>query len=488
MKSSSRRHFLKHMAAAAAAATLGCSGTDQNLSSRPPDILFIFTDDQRFDTINALGNEQIITPAMDSIVRGGTAFTNAYIMGGLNGAICCPSRAMLMTGRALFRLPRAITEPWRVPEPEQGISPYITFPELFRGAGYETFGTGKWHNGKRLFAKGFTHGSNIFFGGMSDHYKVPLQEFDPSGDYPDEQTYYREDAHSSELFTDAAVDFLENDASDKPFLMYVSYTAPHDPRDMPDDYLDMYDPEELPLPENFLSQHPFDNGELTIRDEKLAPWPRTSAEIRKHLAAYYAMITHLDAQIGRLLDTLKATGHSENTIIVFAGDNGLAVGRHGLLGKQNLYEHSVHVPLVMSGPGIPAGERRDTFCYLSDIFPTLCEMRGIEPPDTVEGMSFLPALDNPDWQGRDSLFFAYRHFQRAVRTDRWKLIEYNVRTERHTQLFDLAADPHEMTDLSDNPSHADLLMELRTVMADWMTETGDTVDLSLPDWGVGNNQ
>ncbi|MCK5173292.1 MAG: sulfatase-like hydrolase/transferase, partial [Planctomycetes bacterium] len=163
---------------ASSAATFG------QKSAKRPNILLILTDDQRFDTIAALGNRDIITPNIDSLVRDGTAFTNAYIFGASSSAVCAPSRAMLMTGRSFFRLPQSITAPWTVPRPDEGKCPYITLPELLRKKGYATFGTGKWHSGAPLFAKGFTHGGSIFFSGMGDHYRLPLVDHDPDGNYP----------------------------------------------------------------------------------------------------------------------------------------------------------------------------------------------------------------------------------------------------------------------------------------------------------------
>lgn len=357
-------------------------------------------------------------------------------------------------------------------------------PEIFRKAGYDTFATGKQHNGKKAFARSFTHGGKIFFGGMSEHYKVPVRDFDPSGEYPNEKTYSDEGTHSSELFADTAVDFLDRRDGDKPFFMYVAFTAPHDPRDMPKQYLDMYDPDSLPIPKNFLPEHPFDNGELKVRDEALAPWPRTHEIVRKHLAAYYAMITHVDAQIGRILAKLRETGEEENTIIVFAGDNGLAVGRHGLFGKQNLYEHSVHVPLIFAGPGLPEGERRHALCYLNDIFPTLCDMAGLTIPGTVESESLVPVITREQHNVRDAVFFAYKNFQRGVRSGRWKLIEYNVNGVRTTQLFDLLNDPWETANLSGNAEYSRYAAEMSEFMRGWIRKSGDAVDLDKPDWGV----
>ena len=458
--------------AAVAMALPGCIGASQRAAGRGkrPNILFLFTDDQRFDTINALGNKDIITPNIDRLVRNGTTFTKAYIMGGTSPAVCAPSRAMLMTGRTLFHVEKKGTWDYNISKK------YKTLPEALRTAGYTTFGTGKWHNGGASYARSFSTGAKIMFGGMSDHYDIPVHDFNPAGKYPREKRYQLKGKHSSELYADAAIQFLQHYEDKNPFFMYVSFQAPHDPRDMPKEYLDMYDPEKIPLPRNFMPEHPFDNGEMKVRDEGLTPWPRTPGEIRKHIAAYYAMITHMDAQIGRVLESLRKTGQAENTIIVFAGDNGLAVGRHGLMGKQNVYEHSVHVPLIFSGPGIPQGRKRDAFCYLFDIYPTLCEMTGTAVPDTVEGKSLSPLLKNKKARLRDTMFFAYRDFQRSVRDHRYKLIEYMVKGKRTTQLFDLQSDPWEIKNLIDDPGYAKHRNRLRKELLRWREQLDDVSD------------
>ena len=432
---------------------------------RRPNILFFFTDDQRFDTLGALGNAEIQTPNLDRLVEQGTAFSHAYIMGGTCGAVCMPSRAMLHSGRTLFHIDR---EGQDIPRE------HTTLGECLQAAGYTTFGTGKWHNGRPAYARSFSHGNRIFFGGMSDHFQVPLNPFDPTGEYPKERIYHEEKVHSSDLFSGAVIDFLQRyDDGEKPFFAYLSFTAPHDPRDTHPRFHAMYDPATLRLPESFLPEHPFDNGELRIRDEMLAPFPRTPEVIRGHTADYYAMISHIDAAVGRVLATLRATGRADDTILVFAGDNGLAVGRHGLMGKQSVYDHSVHVPLIFAGPGVPRGETRDAFAYLLDIYPTLCELVGIEAPATVEGKSLCPALASSGESIRDTLFFAYKGLHRGLRDRRHKLIEYNVDGARTTQLFDLAADPHETRDLADDPARADDIARLRAALARWRAELDD---------------
>jgi len=424
-----------------------------------PNILFVFTDDQRFDTIGALGNTEIRTPVMDELVAKGVTFTHACIMGSTVPAVCAPSRAMLMSGRTLYHTPL-------------DLAGRTTFPELLRAHGYETFSTGKWHNQPPSYARSFTAGGKIFFGGMSNHLQVPVQDFDPTGRYPKERTYVGE-KFSSEMFSDAAIEFLRGHKSSSPFLMYVSYTAPHDPRMPPRKYKEMYDPSQITLPPNFMPEHPFDNGELRIRDEMLAPFPRPPAEIQRHIAEYYGMISHLDEHLGRLLETLDETGHAENTYIIFAGDNGLAVGQHGLMGKQNMYDHSIRVPLILAGPGLPAGEKRDALCYLLDLFPTICDLTGVAKPEELEGESLLPIVQGEKERLRDNYFFAYRNCQRAVRDERFKLIEYFVNGQRSTQLFDLQADPWELNNLAEDARYEGEVGRLREALAQWQEKLDD---------------
>lgn len=152
----------------------------------------------------------------------------------------------------------------------------------------------------------------------------------------------------------------------------------------------MYDSATIPLPISFLPLHPFDNGAMTVRDEKLAPWPRTPEDTKQQIADYYACITGLDHHLGRIFNALKKGGQWDNTIIIFTGDNGLSLGDHGLFGKQNVYEFGgMHVPCVIAGPGIPKGSS-DAFVYLMDLFPTFAELGGATMPEGIEGKVFSP--------------------------------------------------------------------------------------------------
>lgn len=463
-----RREFLATLAGAVA----GFARTN----ARRPNFVFLLTDDQRFDTISALGHPVVRTPNMDRLVRRGVTFTHACTQGGLIGGICAPSRAQLMTGRSVFRVHRHIIDRANDPDPA-----YVTFPQSLREAGYTTFITGKWHNGAPLLQRSFSSGAAIFFGGMSDHLKVPVFDYRSSGDYPKREAAIAA-KFSSEAFTDEALRFLSGRDAAKPFLLYVAYTSPHDPRMAPKRFADQYRPEAIEQPRNFLPEHPFDTGNLRGRDEMLAGFPRTPEEVRRHIAAYYAMIAEVDAQIGRVLDAVERSGLADNTYIIWAGDNGLAVGQHGLFGKQNLYEHSLRVPMVVSGPGIAGGRRADGLCQMMDLCPTIYDLAGLRAPAALDGRSLKPALDNPRAPLRPEVVAAYQNFQRAIRTDRWKLILYNVGGRKTTQLFDLREDPLEMRNLASDAGQARRIRELKALMSERLKEAGDPADLDAAQW------
>ena len=339
-------------------------GSNSNGVYEKRNIIFILTDDQTSKTINSLEISLFLLLILIELVKKGTSFTNAYIMGSMNGAVCAPSRAMIITGKSLFNIdPTGNTIDEKI----------LTLPEVLEKRGYHTFHIGKWHNGKKAFSKIFKDGSNIFFGGMDNQYFVPTHEYNLNGIYNDNNLNELSPKHSSTLYTDAAIEFIKNYKKNEPFYLNLSFQAPHDPREMPDSYLKVYNPDSIKLPKNFKEKHPFDNGELDIRDEWLATYPRNQEEIKANIAAYYAMISHMDYEIGRLLDTLEEKNIFKNTYIVFAGDNGLAVGQHGLMGKQNLYEHSINVPLIFTGPNIENSIKKD-LVYLFDVFPTIVEL------------------------------------------------------------------------------------------------------------------
>ena len=430
----------------------------ETLTQSMPNILFLFADDQRADALGCSGNTYIQTPNIDKLAESGIRFTNNYVMGGHIGAICVPSRAMLMSGKSLFH----------VYDKLDGVK---TMPMHFAESGYVTFGTGKWHNGANTFEASFQKGINVFIGGMADHFNVPCRELvDGKLSEPEKKGF------STDLFADAAIDFISNYSNGdkkKPFFCYVAFTAPHDPRSPREDYIGMYKDESMPLPGNFKPYHPFAFDNMHIRDENLAPWPRTPEIIQQSIADYYALVSHLDHRIGDIIETLKKNKLFDNTIIVYAADNGLAVGSHGLLGKQNMYEHSAKVPLIISGPGIPKEKVSDALVYLYDIYPTLADACHLPAPEGIDGKNIFPVIKGKQDGVRSSLFTCYRHTVRAVRTEEWKLIRYPERD--YTQLFNLKSDPLEINNLAEeNPVKVKVMMGL---LKQWQTEVDDNAPL-----------
>ena len=457
----------------------------QKYGSKAKNILIIYSDDHSYHALGAAGNKEISTPNLDKLVKSGLMFTQAHVMGGHQGAICIPSRVMLLTGRYVNRLPG-----------DGNIIPdsIISLPEVLRKQGYNTYHTGKWHSDKVSHSRMFSTGGDIFFGGMhfpkfggQEHPTVFL--YDSSGVYSESRKRLS-DIYSTTLYTDNAVRFLSSQtAKTNPFFCYVAFTSPHDPRTPPGKFSSMYNPKKITLPANFLTKHPFDNGDLNVRDEQLLPIPRDSDAIKKDIALYYGMVSEMDAQIGRILEALEKSGLKENTLIVFAGDNGLAVGQHGLLGKQNLYEHSIRVPMIISGPGVPANKKTDGFTYLSDITPTIMDYLQVQKPSSVEGRSLLPIIQDPSRKVRSSIYNVYGHWSRSIKTeDGFKLIVYNVDGIETTQLFNLKNDPLEIQDLSKNPTYSEKIPQMRSILKQQMIAAFDDLNIDLPNWGRKKNQ
>lgn len=431
--------------------------SSNGFAAERPNILFLYTDDQQADTIGAWGNRYIETPNLDRLASEGFSFRNAYCGGSFSPAVCVASRSMLMTGRH-----------WHQIKDKQHWAGLTTLPEALAGVGYRSHIVGKWHNGSKSLLRSFQSGTSVFLGGMTDHLKVPLSDI-REGVLHNKRTA---EGFSTTMFADAAITFLERQ-QDKPFFLYVAFTAPHDTRNPPPEYREKYYKKDLPLPDNFLTLHPFDNGLLSpvYRDENLAPWPRPEEMIRDQIAEYYGLVTHLDEQVGRVLEAIKNSPHADNTYVVFASDHGLALGQHGLMGKQSLYEHSMRTPLIITGPNVPAGQSSEAFVYLHDLYPTLLGIAG-QSADPVPGVADL----TPIWLGkqqslRDTLFMGFQRQIRSIRDKRWKLLIYPQ--INHTQLFDLENDPVESKNLASLPEHAATVKRLTLAIKDWQEKLGD---------------
>lgn len=412
-------------------------------AAEKPNILFIFADDMTYEAIGSLGMTGVKTPHLDKLFKSGTQFTHAYNSGGWNGAICVASRNMMMTGRYL----------WNAQREEKTMGERKTWPQLMSDAGYTTYMTGKWH--VRLKAQDlFDHVGDVRPGmpnQVKKGYNRPLEGKEDPWDPTDKANngFWKGGKHWSEVEGDTAIKFLNMAKKDEnPFFMYLAFNAPHDPRQSPQKYLDMYPVDQIKTPENFLEAYPYRKvmqAPHSLRDEKLAPMPRTEYSVKVARREYFALITHMDAQIGRVLDALEANGQRENTYIVFTADHGLGCGRHGLLGKQNMYDHSIRVPYVVAGPRIEAGKKISSPIYIQDSVPTALEAAGAKVPEHIQYQSYMPVLKGES-EGRQLIYSAYlKDAQRAISKDGYKLILYPG--GKIARLYHLAEDPFEKTDL-----------------------------------------
>lgn len=444
-----------------------CPGTAT--AAKRPNVLFIFTDDQRPDAFGALGNPDIKTPNMDRIINSGFVFNRAYIQGSMTFATCLPSRAMIMSGKPLFRAPLQL---------DSG----VLMPQVFQKSGYRTFATGKWHNGESSFEKCFDEAEAVFFGGAArTHINVPVNRMIAGLMVP----YDAGETFSTDLFADAAIEFIEGQSEkEQPFFCYIPFTAPHSPVTPPGKWATMYDPDKITLPPNHAALRPDlvdqqqgasrrggGRGGRGRQGGDVSPVDRA----KQRYAAYYGLISHLDHHIGRVLDTLKKTGQAENTIILFATDHGMSMDSHGQSGKHNAYEHTSRVQMVASGAGVPKGSS-DALVYLYDIYPTLCGLTGLPIPDEVEGKSLAKVIHGKQAKVRDHLFTAYMDDQRTIRDDRWKLF-YRSKEDR-AALYDLKNDPHELNDLAAKPENKDRIAKLKVELAKAQQLYGDTPEVT----------
>ena len=435
----------------------------------PPNVILIVTDDQRPDTIAAHGNAVIRTPELDQLVREGTSFLRATC----SNPICTPSRAEIISGSTGFR--NGVTDfGGRI---AQG-APLMA--EWFRVAGYQTVYSGKWHNDGRPGNRGYTECRGLYSGG-GGRWAKPQHDFagrpvtgyrgwifqeNDGQKYPDRGVGLTADI--STKIADAAIDAIRN-KGDGPLFLHVNFTAPHDPLLIPPGWEDAYTAVDTLLPPNYLPQHPFDHGNFDGRDERLFRWPRTKLEVRTELAAYYAVISDVSRQVGRIRTALRQQQIENDSIVVFTSDHGLAVGSHGLRGKQNMYDHTIGVPLILQGPGVPRDRRVNAQCYLRDLFPTLCDLAGIAGPGKqIDGKSLQPVLKGVKTEVHPFICGYFRKSQRMIRTPRYKLIDYPLAGRR--QLFDLQDDPHERVNLISRGEHQQLAEDLMNQLNDWFSK------------------
>lgn len=458
-----------------------CSNLKNDVKEKaaPPNIVFIFADDMTYSAVHSLGNNEVKTPNIDRLVNAGTSFTHAYNMGSWSGAVCLASRAMFMSGRTVWNA-NEFTKKW-----SEGQEIDKTWGKLMESGGYDTYMTGKWHisaPAPKVFKTtahirpgmpndAWDHFKMVELFEKTDLTKVNLIDLMPVGYHrpmsPQDSSWSPTDPkfggfwdggkHWSEVLKDDALTFIDSaKAKDNPFFMYLAFNAPHDPRQAPQEFVDMYPIQNISLPKSWLPMYPFKDGianGVDLRDEALAPFPRTEYATKTHIQEYYASISHMDAQIGSILDALEASGKMENTYIVFTADHGLAMGRHGLLGKQTLFDHSLRAPFILVGPDVPKGERISKDIYIQDAMATSLELAGVPKPEYVEFNSVLPLLDDQVSSSYPSIYGGYLDVQRAIRKDGYKLLVYPKLNK--TLLFDLVNDPEEMNDLAQQPGHGE---------------------------------
>ncbi|QWX84987.1 sulfatase-like hydrolase/transferase [Cellulophaga sp. HaHaR_3_176] len=461
-----------------------CKGDEKKIvTEKKPNFLFVLVDDQSpFDLEVYDGASILETPAINQLANEGTVFDGAYNMGSMNGAVCTPSRHMIMTGRTVWHLPpSAEFQDNTAPNPldEQ------TIGAIFNRAGYKTMRTCKVGNSYP--------GANKQFTVVHDATKRGGTEESGSA------------WHSKQV-----LDYLatrEEEKETNPFFIYFGFSHPHDTRNGTPKLLTKYgatnhkDETTLPpanvkqpeLQENYLAKHPFFHGHPELRDEERVSgvWKnREEQTVRNELGREYACDENIDNQLQKVLARLKKTGELENTYVIYTSDHGMSIGRHGLMGKQNLYEHTWRVPFMIKGPGITANKRVQGNIYLLDVLPTLCDLAGIEIPETVEGKSFVPVLKGEKETVRDVMYGVYaggtKPGMRSVKKGDWKLIKYDVMdgAVRETQLFNLKANPNEYlpehqkigameTDLAENPEYSDKLAEMEQLLLEQMIENED---------------
>jgi arylsulfatase A-like enzyme len=488
-----------------AAAWLVTHDVGQSEEKPRPNILFVLVDDQSpFDLKVYNPRSELQTPTLDQLAAEGMVIDGAYHMGSFMGAVCTPSRHMIMSGRTVWHLPISPRAK------EDGLCPdnleQHTIPAVFNRAGYDTMRTCKLGNSYEAANKLFT------------------VRRDETKRGPTDET-------GSAWHAEQVLEYLQNrqQTADKdPFLIYFGFSHPHDTRDGKPELLAKYgavnhsDPTTLPpanplapkLPINYLPAHPFPDGHPGLRDEVdvSGVWKnRDERSIRNEIGREFACSENIDIQIGRVLDKLEAMEELDNTYVIYTADHGMAIGRHGLQGKQNLYEHTWRVPFIVKGPGIKPGSRAIGNIYLLDLLPTFCDLAGLRRPDFVEGASFKPVLEGNKEIVRDVMYGVYnggtKPGMRCVKRGDWKLIKYDVLDGkvRETQLFNLKDNPSELlpehrseqltvltgvapephqTNLASDPAYADRLTEMEELLLAEMRRLDDPWRLwSQPDEG-----
>ena len=420
-------------------------------TARPPNVVFIIADDLKASVVGFEGDEVVRTPNLDRLAAAGTSFARAYVP----LPQCGPSRAALLVGRYPHAT-GALTNPgtWDRAHP--------TIAEILGQRGYRTGLVGKWHLQEDEKPQA----------GFDDRWctidRRSKSYFDPVLWIDGERR--RLEGFLPDVLTDQAIDFIGDGRGDAPFFLWLAYKTPHEPWTQPKGDEFVYKQRWMKLPPTIkddLSDKPAAQRDGLCHRTFLG---RSRVELKKALQVYYAMITALDANVGRLMEHLAKTGIEQETLVVFLSDNGYMTGDHQLFTKGPfLYEEIIRTPLVLSWPGhVPAGGRRHELVSTLDVLPTVVGLAGAEVPEGVDGLDLMPLLRGEVDRLRDELFITYsRKLDEVVPilsvvTPDAKYVRYLETQEE--ELYDFTTDPLEMRNLAASPEHADRLAHLRARM------------------------
>lgn len=424
-----------------------------------PNILFMFADDQPQNCLGISGNADIQTPHLDALAQKGTFFNNAFV----TTAICCSSRASILTGQHMYR--HGITE-FRTPLSAEAFAQ--SYPALLRKAGYRTGYMGKFAIGNPTM-----HERELC---------LPARQFDTWYGFPQsinfKQVIDGQTRHLTQVMTDKAIEFLRSD-SEQPFCLTIAFKEPHGPFNYFDPaFPNIYEEKELATSptlsrDHFERQPDFIRTSLngTSSRERLDP---ANERRQSELRTFYRTITRADAAVGAILAELKKLGLDDNTVVIYSSDHGSLLGDHGLSGKWLMYENSIRVPLIIYDPRVEANvghQRRDEIALNIDLAKTMLSLAGIEPPAAMQGEDLMPIVrgKSPSWRRH----FYYEHVYNTnpprapipvtegIRTEDWKYIRYPKVSPVYEQLFDLRADPRETENLAGREQHAERLQQLR---------------------------
>lgn len=469
-----RRAFLGASAAAAALA-MGRPRAGAAEGKRP-NILFILSDDHRWDAMSCMGHPFVQTPQLDRICREGARFANAFV----TTSLCSPARASFLTG--CYAHTHGVTDNWgREYDPE--ITP--PFPLLLQRAGYETAMVGKWHMADHAEPRaGFDYW--LSFRGQGVYFNPTLNE--------NGRTFEAE-GYMTDLLTDYALRWLEQ-PREKPFCMILSHKAVHGDFQPAPRHADLYEGEELPEPPNY---HDTFKGKAAWQ-RKPGGWVRRSGEeVREEIPApgpwrtpesamdYFRTLAAVDEGVGRVLDLLEAQGRLDDTLVIYAGDNGMFWGEHRRGDKRVPYEEALRIPLLMRYPrAIAPGSVVEDMVLNIDVAPTICELAGADQLEVMQGRSVTSLFADADARWRDAFLYTYWvDYTPAIpriigiRTARHKLLRYPD-LDDIDELYDLEADPHELRNIAQDPAHAEVKARLDAALDRLLRETGYRADAGQP--------